>query len=87
MQSNPTRSKITQKGRVVIPKTIREKIGLKEGEYVRIELREGEIIVIKEPSSATDTMKGLLSDTWPRKETSITIQRKLRKEWQARENR
>ena len=81
------RARIAKKGRVVIPKPLRDKAGLKEGDYVHLEIRDGEIAMIKEPSNAVDAMKGTLKDVWPRRETSVEIQRKLRKEWQAREGR
>jgi len=84
MDSSVTRSKIAGKGRLVIPKVLREKVGLKEGDYVQLELRDGEIVVVKEPSSAVEAMRGALKDVWPKGETSVKIQRKLRKEWQAR---
>ena len=78
------RAKIARKGRVVIPKSLRDKAGLKEGDYVHLEIRDGEIAMIKEPSSAVDAMRGALKDVWPGKETSVEIQHKLRKEWRKR---
>ncbi len=87
MATSATRARITKKGRLVIPKPLRDKAGLREGDYVHLEIRDGEIAMTKEPSSAVDAMRGILKDAWPRKETSVGIQRKLRKEWQAREGR
>lgn len=82
MASSVIRSKIAKKGRLVIPKPLRDKAGLKEGDYVHIEFKGGEIIMIKEPAVAVDAMKGLLASVWPKDETSVRIQRGLRKEWQ-----
>lgn len=79
------RARVARKGRLVIPKRLRAKVELKEGDYVQLELRNGEIVMTKEPSNAVDALKGLFVNVWPRKQTSIEIQRKLRKEWRARE--
>lgn len=85
MVSSVTRVKVARKGRLVIPKKLRDKAELDEGDYVQLELRNGDIVVTKEPSNAVDALKGVLVNVWPRKQTSIGVQRKLRKEWQARE--
>ncbi len=87
LASSVTRSKVAKKGRLVIPKALRDKAGLREGDYVHIELRDGEIVLMKEPSSAVKAMKGVLADVWPRQETSVEIQRKIRKEWQEKRKR
>jgi len=84
LEDGVIRSKIAEKGRLVIPKALREKAGLKEGDYVHLEFKDGEIVVMKEPSTAVNAMRGVLSDVWPRKEASVRIQRRLRREWQAR---
>mgnify|MGYP000474584043 CR=1 FL=1 len=40
-------SRVGRKGVIVIPKRMREFIGLKEGSHIVIELGEGEIIIIR----------------------------------------
>ncbi|MEM2405251.1 MAG: AbrB/MazE/SpoVT family DNA-binding domain-containing protein [Candidatus Methanomethylicia archaeon] len=37
--------KVDEKGRIIIPKTMREKIGVKEGSYVKIKMNEKGIII------------------------------------------
>lgn len=37
--------KVDQAGRVVIPKTIREKLGLQEGMEIEFKIREGELVL------------------------------------------
>jgi AbrB family looped-hinge helix DNA binding protein len=41
-----TLSKITRNHQVSIPKSIRERLGLQEGDYVEVEERDGEIVMI-----------------------------------------
>jgi len=45
MGRDSTILRIGRKGVIVIPKRIRESLGLKEGSYVTIELREGAIVL------------------------------------------
>ena len=39
-------SKITRNHQVSIPKNVRERLGLKEGDYVEFEERDGEIVMV-----------------------------------------
>jgi AbrB family looped-hinge helix DNA binding protein len=41
-----TLSKITRNHQVSIPKNIRDRLGLREGDYVEMEERDGEIVMI-----------------------------------------
>jgi len=58
--------KVDRKGRVVIPKSIREKVKLKEGDYVNVKA-EGKIIIIKPLSSIADKYFGAFKiSRWPK---------------------
>jgi len=39
--------KVTRKGQITIPKNIREKLSIREGDYLIISLRENKIIIEK----------------------------------------
>lgn len=39
--------KVTRKGQITIPKDMREVLGIKEGDFLRISLEKGRIIVSK----------------------------------------
>jgi AbrB family looped-hinge helix DNA binding protein len=41
-----TLSKITRNYQVSIPKTVRDALGLQEGDYVEVEERDGEIVMV-----------------------------------------
>ncbi|MCS7373558.1 MAG: AbrB/MazE/SpoVT family DNA-binding domain-containing protein [archaeon GB-1845-036] len=57
--------KVDEKGRVVIPKSIREKVKLKEGGYVNVRA-EGNIIIMKPLESIADKYFGAFKiSRWP----------------------
>ena len=57
--------KVDEKGRVVIPKSIREKVRWKEGEYVNVKV-EGKTIVMEPLKSVADKYFGAFRiSRWP----------------------
>ena len=52
------KSKISAKGQLVIPKYLRDALGLKEGTEVMIEKSEDKLIIMKKPD---DPVKGLVN--------------------------
>ena len=52
-------SKVTAKGQVTIPKEIRERLGLKSGEYVVWEPRGGGVVMERASVSSADDFEGL----------------------------
>ncbi len=54
--------KIHKRFTIVIPKEIRESIGLREGDSVRIQRRDNEIVIIPERSSFYDRCYQILGD-------------------------
>ena len=57
--------KVDEKGRVVIPKSIREKVKLKGGNYVNVRV-EGKIIVLEPLGSIADRYFGAFKvSRWP----------------------
>lgn len=47
-------SKVTAKGQVTIPKSIRDQLGLEQGEYVVWETRGGEVVMERAAVSSED---------------------------------
>jgi len=45
------RLKVGPKGQIVIPKVLREKYGIRENDYVLVEVREGELAITRAPAS------------------------------------
>ena len=52
-------SKITSKGQVTIPKSIRDTLMVKEGDYISYELRESEIAIKKVPKADLEWARAL----------------------------
>jgi AbrB family looped-hinge helix DNA binding protein len=44
------RLKVGPKGQIVIPKILREKYGIKENDYVLVEVKDKEFVIIRAPS-------------------------------------
>ncbi|MCD6538520.1 AbrB/MazE/SpoVT family DNA-binding domain-containing protein [Candidatus Bathyarchaeota archaeon] len=58
--------RVDERGRVVIPKSIREKVKLKEGEYVNVRV-EGRSIVMEPLESVADKYFGAFKiSRWPK---------------------
>ncbi len=58
---------VDSKGRILIPKEIREKIGLKAGDRTRLKVEEGKIIVIPpiSPEEFIEEMEGCIKEGTP----------------------
>jgi len=57
--------KVDEKGRVVIPKSVREKVKLREGSYVNVRA-EGKIIIMEPLESIADKYFGAFKvSRWP----------------------
>ena len=74
--------KVSQKGQVVIPKSLRDKFGIKEGEEVLVEESKKGILVMKTEGNPLKAMVGLFE----RKTTksSVDLVHDIRKESEAR---
>jgi AbrB family looped-hinge helix DNA binding protein len=44
------RLKVGPKGQIIIPKILREKYGIRENDYVFIEIRDNELVITRAPS-------------------------------------
>ena len=62
---NSIMARVDRKGRLVIPKKVREELGIKEGGYVELR-KEGEKIVLKPVKSVADKYFGVFNvEKWP----------------------
>jgi AbrB family looped-hinge helix DNA binding protein len=66
--------KVDSKGRVVIPKRLREKVGLKEGGFARVDVRDG-VVVIKPLESVGEAYFGVFKvESWPEDLDSFLVE-------------
>ncbi len=77
-----TGSKVGPKGQVVIPKRLREQLGIEPGERVQVELGDGAVTIRK--SASIELLRGLLP---PTHEGMADLEREHRDELEREERR
>jgi len=70
--------KVLQKGQIVIPKDLRERLHIEEGKRLIVEEFEGVLLVMPEPKNPITAMRGLLKPF--AEASSVETVRKLRKD-------
>lgn len=70
---------ISEKGQITIPKVIRDKLGIVQGDRLVFDLKGNEIIIKK---TGTNKVSKILKNQKPWKISSVEFQRKLRDEWE-----
>jgi len=75
--------KVSEKGQVVIPKRVRDKIGLETGDELTVNLVGQKIILRRRPKSYTDYMWGLHGDAWKGVDAKDYVDEE-RESWQKR---
>jgi AbrB family looped-hinge helix DNA binding protein len=56
--------RVSGKGQVVIPKGVRDKLSLRAGDELSVNVQGGKIVLRKRPESYADYMWGLHGDAW-----------------------
>jgi len=59
------RARLTRQGQITVPRQIREALGAVPGDDLLFELREGDIVVRREPRRSVLAFAGVASDTAP----------------------
>ena len=57
-------AKLSRKNQIVLPKEVREELGVKAGDDLLFIIREGEIVVRSRPASFAQAMRGLHKGVW-----------------------
>jgi AbrB family looped-hinge helix DNA binding protein len=78
------RVRVSEKGQVVIPKNIRDKIKLETGDELTVTTVDQKIILRKRPKSYTDYMWGLHRDAWKGTDAKGYVDEE-RESWQKKE--
>ena len=73
--------KVSEKGQIVIPKKVRDKMGLDTGDELIVNLVDQKIMLRKKPKSFTDYMWNLHADAWKGAEAKDYVD-KEREYWQ-----
>ena len=72
-------SSISEKGQITIPKAIRDKLGILQGDRLVFNLK-GDTIIIRK--SGSNKISEILKNQKPWKQSSIEFQKQLREEWE-----
>lgn len=70
---------VTTKGQITIPKVVRKKLDLKEGDRVIFVIEDGHATIRKVPE---EKISEVLRRQKPWKEHSVRFQKRIRREWQ-----
>jgi len=81
------RTKLTSKYQITIPAKIRKGLGIKEGDYLHLEVENGMVIMRPIPQSYTEYMAGLGKGVWKKLCGGEKYIRKERKSWNQKKTR
>jgi len=59
-----TSARINSKYQITIPQTVREKLNIKRGDRLLVDVQDGLIVLIPQPKSYTKYLQGLHSEIW-----------------------
>lgn len=76
--------RVSGKGQVVIPKGVRDMLGLRAGDKLSVNVQGGKIVLRKRPESYTDYMWGLHGDAWREVDATEYVDRE-REAWLRKE--
>lgn len=76
----PIYTKVGKKSQLVIPKNIRNAVGISEGDELIIEVIDDKIVLRKKPDSYSKKLKGLHKDLWKNVDAKEYVKRE-RESW------
>ena len=56
--------KVSSRYQIAVPSTARERLNIKQGDRLFVDVQDGLLILIPEPSSYAERLSGLHSDIW-----------------------
>ena len=57
-------AKVNSKYQITIPKSVREKLNIKQGDRLLIDVQDGVIVLIPQPKRYTEYLQGLHGEIW-----------------------
>ena len=69
-----------KKSQIVIPKEMRDDLGISEGDELIIDVIDGKIIIMRKPKSYSKRLKGLHKEVWKGIDPKKYVE-KEREEW------
>ncbi len=74
-------AKVSSKNQIVLPREVRDELGVKSGDELLFIIRDGEIIVRSRPASFAQAMRGLHKNIWAGVEVEAWLARE-RSSWE-----
>lgn len=83
MSSNHEERRIDEKGRVTIPKTIRDRLNIESGEQVDIDIEDGTVVIRPQISREEfiETMEGCITADTRRKSVAKLTPEDVKSDW------
>ncbi|MEN9524018.1 MAG: hypothetical protein RL536_87 [Candidatus Parcubacteria bacterium] len=57
-------AKLNSKNQITLPRNLRQKLNVKAGDSLLMDIQDGVIVLIPQPESYTDRLQGLHSEIW-----------------------
>lgn len=58
------RVKVSSKHQIAMPSAVRRKLNIRPGDHLLVDVREGYVVLMPEPSDYAKHLQGLHSDIW-----------------------
>lgn len=78
------RVKVSRKNQIAVPATVRRKLGIRPGDWLEVEVADGEAVLRPQPRSALGELVSIAPEIWRGVEGKAYL-RELRDEWSHRE--
>lgn len=75
------RVKVSSKHQIAVPAKARERLGIKQGDYLLVEIRDGSILLVPESIDPVEALRGLHSEIWEGIDTDEYLRRE-REAWE-----
>lgn len=75
------RVKVSSKHQIAVPAKARKQLGIAQGDYLLVEVRDGSILLVPEPADHVEHLRGLHSEVWEGIDTDEYL-RQEREAWE-----
>jgi AbrB family looped-hinge helix DNA binding protein len=75
------RVKVSSRHQIAIPSSVRRQLGIEAGDYLRVEVCDGQVVLTPEPRDAARMMRGLHKEIWEGVDVEAYI-KELRGSWE-----
>jgi AbrB family looped-hinge helix DNA binding protein len=72
---------VSSRNQIAVPSAVRKRLGIKSGDRLLVELRDGYAILMPEPDDYATELRGLHADVWLREDAQEYVNRE-RDAWQ-----